>query len=97
MYLSFRQFKGLSRAFSSTNAAVNNTYQKRITPALEVAPVALRSGSGSYVTDVEGKTYIDFNAGIAANSLGHCHPEMTRVVTEQMGKLIHMSRTYQIE
>ena len=64
---------------------------------MEVAPVALRSGSGSTVTDVEGKTYLDFNAGIAANSLGHCHPELARVASNQMGKLIHMSRTYNIE
>ena len=76
---------------------VSEAYAKHITRSLEVAPVAISSGSGSFLTDVNGKSYLDFNAGIAANSLGHCHPEMARVATAQMGKLIHMSRTYHME
>jgi acetylornithine aminotransferase len=37
-------------------------------------PVALSHGLGARVWDVEGKEYIDALAGIAVNSLGHCHP-----------------------
>lgn len=57
-------------------------------------PLAIRSGSGSYVEDVTGKRYLDFVAGIAVNSLGHCHPELIAAVTKQMATLSHCSNLY---
>jgi len=48
------------------------------------------------VWDAEGKEYIDCVAGIAVCSTGHCHPEVTRAICEQAGKLIHCSNLYYV-
>ena len=51
-------------------------------------------GKGSRVEDSKGNTYIDMLAGIAVNSLGHCHPEVVAAVREQVGKLMHCTNIY---
>ncbi len=63
------------------------------TPAL---PIALVRGRGTKVWDAEGKEYLDFLAGIAVNSLGHCHPAIVRAIREQSKKLLHVSNLYHI-
>lgn len=60
-------------------------------------PVCLVEGNGMEVTDDEGKTYLDFIAGIGVDSLGHCHPAVVKAITEQAEKLIHVSNYYYIE
>lgn len=45
-------------------------------------------GQGSWLTDQEGKTYLDFIQGWAVNSLGHCHPAMTRAIAAQAETLL---------
>ncbi len=57
-------------------------------------PVTLVRGQGSRVWDEEGREYLDFVAGIAAVSLGHCHPEVVRAVQEQASALMHVSNYY---
>ncbi|MGP4019531.1 acetylornithine transaminase [Saccharopolyspora sp. 5N708] len=52
------------------------------------------SGSGSELTDADGKVYLDFVSGIAVNALGHAHPAVVRAVSEQIGKLGHVSNLY---
>ncbi|HYA85059.1 MAG TPA: aminotransferase class III-fold pyridoxal phosphate-dependent enzyme, partial [Candidatus Bathyarchaeia archaeon] len=37
-------------------------------------PIVIESGRGAVVTDIDGNEYIDCTAGIAVNSVGHCHP-----------------------
>ena len=54
--------------------------------------VALR-GQGMAVEDVDGNVFLDFAAGIAAVSTGHCHPEVVRAIQGQAETLIHMSGT----
>lgn len=49
----------------------------------------LESGSGSYVTTVEGRKMLDFTSGIGVTNLGHCHPAVTKAAQEQAGKLVH--------
>lgn len=49
----------------------------------------LESGSGSYVTTVEGRKFLDFTSGIGVTNLGHCHPGVTRAAQAQVGKLVH--------
>jgi 4-aminobutyrate aminotransferase len=56
-------------------------------------PMVAASGSGIRVTDVDGNEFLDFAAGIAVNSTGHCHPEVVKAIQEQAGRLIHMSGT----
>lgn len=60
-------------------------------------PVALDHGQGSTLWDVNGKEYIDFSSGIAVNSLGYNHPLWVKAVTEQAGKLAHISNLFYAE
>jgi acetylornithine/N-succinyldiaminopimelate aminotransferase len=57
-------------------------------------PLALASGDGAVVTDVDGKSYIDFLGGIAVNILGHRHPAVIEAVTRQLNTLGHTSNLY---
>jgi acetylornithine aminotransferase/acetylornithine/N-succinyldiaminopimelate aminotransferase len=60
-------------------------------------PVALVRGSGVRVQDAEGKTYLDFAAGIAVDVLGHCHPKVVEAIRTQAETLLHVSNLYYIE
>ncbi len=60
-------------------------------------PMALVKGEGVYVWDADGKRYLDFVAGLAVNSLGHCHPAVVQAIREQAGNLMHVSNMYWIE
>jgi acetylornithine/N-succinyldiaminopimelate aminotransferase len=57
-------------------------------------PVTLVRGKGARVWDTEGKEYLDFVAGSAVNSLGHCHPVVVNALTEQAKTLIHTSNLF---
>ncbi len=54
----------------------------------------IESGSGAVCKDVNGKEYIDFTSGIGVNSLGFADPEWVKAVSEQAGKLAHISNLY---
>jgi acetylornithine aminotransferase len=60
-------------------------------------PLALASGEGAMVTDVDGKTYLDLIGGIAVNILGHRHPAVIEAVTAQLNTLGHVSNLYATE
>lgn len=60
-------------------------------------PIALVKGKGVRVWDADGKEYLDFVAGLAVNSLGHCHPAVARAVADQVHTLLHVSNLYHIE
>ncbi|MBZ5608520.1 MAG: aspartate aminotransferase family protein [Acidobacteriia bacterium] len=57
-------------------------------------PLVLQRGKGCYVSDVSGKRYLDFIAGIGVNALGYAHPRMVKVIREQAGLLLHTSNLY---
>ena len=57
-------------------------------------PVALASGQGAVVTDVDGNEYVDLLAGIAVSSLGHAHPAIAAAVARQAATLVHTSNLY---
>lgn len=59
-------------------------------------PVAIARGEGCRLWDTEGKTYLDFVAGIATCTLGHGHPALIQAVSEQIQKLHHVSNLYYI-
>lgn len=54
-------------------------------------PIAVVRGEGSHVWDADGKRYLDFLAGIATTSLGHCHPRLVEALDAQARKLWHAS------
>jgi acetylornithine aminotransferase/acetylornithine/N-succinyldiaminopimelate aminotransferase len=57
-------------------------------------PTVLVKGQGCVLEDADGKEYLDFLAGIAVCSLGHCHPEVTKAICEQAAKLVHVSNLF---
>ncbi|WP_321472965.1 aspartate aminotransferase family protein [uncultured Paludibaculum sp.] len=57
-------------------------------------PLVLKRGRGCWLTDLEGKRYLDLISGIGVNSLGYAHPRILRVMKEQAGLLIHSSNLY---
>ena len=77
---------GLKGVFEMSH--VMNTYAR--------LPVAFSHGDGSWVTDTEGKIYLDALSGIAVNTLGHNHPELVAAIAAQAGRLLHSSNLYQM-
>jgi diaminobutyrate-2-oxoglutarate transaminase len=51
--------------------------------------IAIDEAWGSFVRDLDGNVFIDFLTGAGVLSLGHNHPELVRVVTEQLSRLAH--------
>src|SRR6266852_5093522 len=56
-------------------------------------PLVAKTGRGAMIEDVDGNVFLDFTAGIAVVSTGHCHPEVVAAVQKQAAELIHMSGT----
>ena len=56
-------------------------------------PMVAHRAEGAMVEDVDGNTFLDFSAGIAVVSTGHCHPDVVRAIQHQSQTLIHMSGT----
>jgi len=68
--------------------------QQFVSPSyLRDYPFVANRGQGALVEDVDGNTFLDFSAGIAVVSTGHCHPDVVRAIQRQAGTLIHMSGT----
>jgi len=60
-------------------------------------PLALVKGRGVKVWDADGKEYLDFLAGIAVNSFGHCHPAIVKAIKQQAQTLMHVSNLYHMQ
>jgi 4-aminobutyrate aminotransferase len=56
-------------------------------------PLVVKRGRGAVIEDVDGNSFLDFAAGIAVVSTGHCHPEVVAAIQKQASELIHMSGT----
>jgi acetylornithine/N-succinyldiaminopimelate aminotransferase len=65
-----------------------------LAPTYARYPVEFASGSGCVLRDAAGVEYLDFLAGIAVCSLGHCHPAVVEAVREQAGRLMHVSNLF---
>ena len=64
---------------------------------LYLEPLPLVKAQGTWVTDASGQDYLDLFSGILTTSVGHCHPEVTAAVHEQMSRLGHTSTLYLTE
>ncbi len=56
-------------------------------------PLVAARGEGAIIEDVDGNRFLDFTAGIAVVSTGHCHPKIVQAIQRQAAELIHMSGT----
>ncbi len=65
-------------------------------PTYNRAPIAFVRGEGSWLVAEDGGRYLDLGAGIAVNALGHAHPALVAALTEQAGRVWHVSNAYRI-
>ena len=82
---------------TDTAAAVRDSWNQHIIPAAMPYykdPLVLVEGSGSFVTDADGREYLDFFCGILTTAVGHCHPEVVERIRDQVGRLGHVSTLY---
>jgi len=56
-------------------------------------PLVAKKGHGAIVEDIDGNSFLDFAAGIAVCSTGHCHPHVVEAIQKQAAELIHISGT----
>ena len=56
-------------------------------------PLVAKRGRGIRIEDADGNEFLDFAAGIAVASTGHCHPEVVAAIQKQAAELIHISGT----
>ncbi len=59
--------------------------------------LAFTHGKGCMLYDTEGKEYLDLVSGIAVNSLGYAHPDVTAAIQEQASRMCHVSNLYYVE
>ncbi|WP_106161672.1 aspartate aminotransferase family protein [Hasllibacter halocynthiae] len=67
-----------------------------ILPTYDRAPLTFVSGEGSWLREADGSRWLDLGAGIATNCLGHAHPALVEALTEQAGRVWHLSNLYEI-
>ena len=67
--------------------------RRALMTSTKTSPIVAESGSGVWITDVDGNRLLDFASGVAVNALGYAHPEVVRAVREQVGRLSHFAGT----
>jgi len=67
-----------------------------VLPTYNRAPIAFEKGAGCWLTATDGRRFLDLGSGIAVNALGHAHPALVEVLTEQAQRLWHVSNVYTI-
>ena len=65
-------------------------------PTYNRADLAFTHGEGAWAITGDGTRYLDLGAGIAVNALGHAHPALVEALTEQAGRIWHVSNLYRI-
>ena len=67
-----------------------------VMPTYQRADLVFDRGEGAYLYDTGGHRYLDFASGIAVTGLGHAHPHLVKALTEQAGKVWHVSNLYRV-
>ncbi len=67
-----------------------------VLPTYNRAPLTFVKGEGAWLTEADGRRFLDLGAGIAVNALGHAHPALVKALTEQAHALWHVSNLYNI-
>jgi acetylornithine/N-succinyldiaminopimelate aminotransferase len=68
-----------------------------LVPAYARLPVEFVRGEAARLWDSDGNEYLDFQTGLAVNSLGHCHPAVVAAIRDQAGRLIHVGNLFYTE
>jgi len=67
-----------------------------VLPTYSRAPLQFVKGEGPWLTEADGRRFLDMGAGIAVNVLGHAHPALFKALTDQAQNLWHVSNLYNI-
>ncbi|WP_171170763.1 aspartate aminotransferase family protein [Ruegeria sp. HKCCA0370] len=67
-----------------------------VLPTYNRAPLTFVKGEGAWLTEADGRRFLDLGAGIAVNALGHAHPALVAALTDQAHALWHVSNLYNI-
>ena len=78
----------------ATLEEISALYDKYVMETYARADLLFVRGQGTRLWDADGREFLDFAAGIAVCSLGHCHPSVTRAIQEQAAKLVHTSNLF---
>ena len=70
--------------------------QRALMPTYDRFDIAFERGEGAWLTATDGRRYLDFGAGVAVSSLGHCHPHLVEALNRQASRLWHCSNLYRI-
>lgn len=90
--LDLRRSAGLRRRAEQVTPGLTHTFHKRPENFADGHyPVYLERGSGAYVRDVDGRTYLDFVSSLGAATLGHNHPVVTNTIKEKAGRGVLLS------
>ena len=81
----------------TTGSDLLSRYAGAMVQVFGTPQLVLASGHGCWVTDVDGKRYLDLLSGIAVNALGHGHPALVQAVTKQAESAIHVSNFFTSE
>jgi acetylornithine aminotransferase/acetylornithine/N-succinyldiaminopimelate aminotransferase len=77
-----------------TASPTRDLYDRYVIPTYGRFDLRLARGHGTEVWDEDGKRYLDFGAGIAVTSIGHCHPRVVGAMQRQIATLVHTSNLY---
>lgn len=81
-------------ASDSQTSRLVGSHAPYMVPTYVRPPPMFHKGEGCYLWDLDNRRYLDFTAGIAVNALGHCDPQMSRILYEQSQTLVHASNLY---
>jgi acetylornithine/N-succinyldiaminopimelate aminotransferase len=71
--------------------------REHVVPAYTRLPAAFVRGEGTRLWDADGAEYLDFQTGLAVNSVGHCHPRVVAAIREQAERLVHVGNLFYTE
>jgi predicted acetylornithine/succinylornithine family transaminase len=80
--------------FALESASTPDLFGAYVAPTYGRFPLVFERGQGAWVWDESGRKYLDFGAGIAVCSIGHCHPRLVEVMSRQLSRLVHTSNLY---
>src|SRR5947207_9780023 len=87
--------QAMSPAVPTNTQEVLDAYQSCVQHTYGRTPVVFVRGAGARLWDSEGRCYLDFvSGGRAGNALGHCHPDVTAALKEQLETLLFVSNDF---
>ena len=81
-------------ALETATADIIGAEEQHVAHNYHPLPVVVSRGEGSWVTDIEGRRYLDLLSAYSALNFGHRHPALVAAATEQLGRLTLTSRAF---